>query len=172
MSQYHEIRPPLLSRHLPSSQWLLSLLPAAQRSAHELPMVERQDTDSCLVYGGQQMILTGQNFTAESKVVFTEKTTGRWIFELFLCPLEPFKSDHLFLPHNIGFGGWIPPGSFIPCSFHSAYLQGLWWPHSSPWHECAILHFNSSRSFWQKIRLSPTLNPFLKITFLHKEGNF
>lgn len=39
-------------------------------------MVERQDMDSCLVYGGQQMILTGQNFTAESKVVFMEKTTG------------------------------------------------------------------------------------------------
>ncbi|ERE70328.1 nuclear factor of activated T-cell, cytoplasmic 2-like protein [Cricetulus griseus] len=46
----------------------------SQRSAHELPMVERQDVDSCLVYGGQQMILTGQNFTAESKVVFMEKT--------------------------------------------------------------------------------------------------
>ncbi|XP_025787961.1 nuclear factor of activated T-cells, cytoplasmic 2, partial [Puma concolor] len=55
----------------------------AQRSAHELPMVERQDIDSCLVYGGQQMILTGQNFTAESKVVFTEKTTdGQQIWEM------------------------------------------------------------------------------------------
>lgn len=43
-------------------------------------MVERQDIDSCLVYGGQQMILTGQNFTAESKVVFTEKTTGQSAF--------------------------------------------------------------------------------------------
>lgn len=43
-------------------------------------MVERQDIDSCLVYGGQQMILTGQNFTAESKVVFTEKTTGQGAF--------------------------------------------------------------------------------------------
>lgn len=42
-------------------------------------MVERQDVDSCLVYGGQQMILTGQNFTAESKVVFMEKTTGQWL---------------------------------------------------------------------------------------------
>lgn len=45
-------------------------------------MVERQDMDSCLVYGGQQMILTGQNFTAESKVVFTEKTTGQWLSHL------------------------------------------------------------------------------------------
>ncbi|XP_055965480.1 nuclear factor of activated T-cells, cytoplasmic 2 [Sorex fumeus] len=55
----------------------------SQRSAHELPMVERQDMDGCLVYGGQQMILTGQNFTAESKVVFTEKTTdGQQIWEV------------------------------------------------------------------------------------------
>jgi len=54
-------------------------------------MVERQDIDSCLVYGGQQMILTGQNFTAESKVVFTEKTTGQSAFR------APYESDRLFL---------------------------------------------------------------------------
>lgn len=60
------------------------LLPSAQRSAHELPMVERQDVDSCLVYGGQQMILTGQNFTAESKVVFMEKTTGQSLSRFLL----------------------------------------------------------------------------------------
>ena len=62
-------------------------------------MVERQDIDSCLVYGGQQMILTGQNFTAESKVVFTEKTTGQGA----LC--TSYRSDHLFLPRGIGLGG-------------------------------------------------------------------
>uniref|UniRef100_A0A8C5WL21 Nuclear factor of activated T cells 2 n=1 Tax=Leptobrachium leishanense TaxID=445787 RepID=A0A8C5WL21_9ANUR len=55
----------------------------SQRSAHELPLVERQDIDSCPVYGGQQMILSGQNFTAESKVVFTEKTSdGQQIWEM------------------------------------------------------------------------------------------
>lgn len=48
----------------------------AQRSAHELPMVEKQDMDSCSALGGQQMILTGQNFSADSKVIFTEKTHG------------------------------------------------------------------------------------------------
>lgn len=32
--------------------------------------------DSCPVLGGQQMILTGQNFSADSKVVFMEKTQG------------------------------------------------------------------------------------------------
>nr|XP_046195204.1 nuclear factor of activated T-cells, cytoplasmic 2-like isoform X2 [Oncorhynchus gorbuscha] len=46
----------------------------SQRSAHELPTVERQDVERCSVLGGQQVILTGQNFTSDSKVVFTEKT--------------------------------------------------------------------------------------------------
>ncbi|XP_055508438.1 nuclear factor of activated T-cells, cytoplasmic 2 isoform X2 [Leucoraja erinacea] len=55
----------------------------SQRSAHELPMVEKQSTDNCLVTGGQQMILNGQNFTTESKVVFTEKTPeGQQIWEV------------------------------------------------------------------------------------------
>lgn len=49
----------------------------AQRSAHELPMVEKQDMDGCSVLGGQQMILTGQNFSADSKVIFMEKTHGK-----------------------------------------------------------------------------------------------
>ncbi|XP_041747903.1 nuclear factor of activated T-cells, cytoplasmic 2 isoform X1 [Coregonus clupeaformis] len=46
----------------------------SQRSAHQLPTVERQDVERCSVLGGQQMILTGQNLTSDSKVVFTEKT--------------------------------------------------------------------------------------------------
>ncbi|XP_066558843.1 nuclear factor of activated T-cells, cytoplasmic 2 isoform X2 [Amia ocellicauda] len=55
----------------------------SQRSAHELPMVEKQDTESCSILGGQQMILTGQNFTSDSKVVFTEKThDGQQIWEM------------------------------------------------------------------------------------------
>ncbi len=49
----------------------------AQRSAHELPLVEKQDLDACSVLGGQQMILTGQNFSADSKVIFMEKTHGK-----------------------------------------------------------------------------------------------
>lgn len=42
-------------------------------------MVEKQDMDGCSVLGGQQMILTGQNFSADSKVVFTEKTHGEFM---------------------------------------------------------------------------------------------
>lgn len=48
----------------------------AQRSAHEHPAVERQDVDHCSVLGGLQMVLRGQNFTSESKVIFFEKTHG------------------------------------------------------------------------------------------------
>ncbi|KAK7884544.1 hypothetical protein WMY93_027667 [Mugilogobius chulae] len=55
----------------------------SQRSAHELPLVERQDMDSCCVLGGQQMILSGHNFSSDSKVIFTEKTQdGQQIWEM------------------------------------------------------------------------------------------
>ncbi|XP_062314804.1 nuclear factor of activated T-cells, cytoplasmic 2 isoform X1 [Osmerus eperlanus] len=55
----------------------------SQRSAHELPMVEKQDMEGCSVLGGQQMILTGQNFSSDSKVIFMEKTQdGQQIWEL------------------------------------------------------------------------------------------
>ncbi|KAG7268243.1 hypothetical protein CRUP_036456 [Coryphaenoides rupestris] len=55
----------------------------SQRSAHELPMVEKQDMDGCSVLGGQQMILTGQNFSSDSRVIFMEKTPdGQQIWEM------------------------------------------------------------------------------------------
>ncbi|CAL1606344.1 unnamed protein product [Knipowitschia caucasica] len=55
----------------------------SQRSAHELPLVERQDIDSCCVLGGQQMIVSGQNFSSDSKVIFLEKTQdGQQIWEM------------------------------------------------------------------------------------------
>lgn len=55
----------------------------SQRSAQELPAVERQDLDRCSVLGGQQMVLTGQNFTSDSKVIFSEKTQeGLQIWEV------------------------------------------------------------------------------------------
>lgn len=54
----------------------------SQRSAHELPMVEKQDMDSCSVLGGQQMILTGQNFSSDSKVIFMEKPQEQQMWEM------------------------------------------------------------------------------------------
>ncbi|KAM8945779.1 nuclear factor of activated T-cells, cytoplasmic 2 [Pelodytes ibericus] len=89
----------------------------SQRSAHELPLVERQDIDSCLVYGGQQMILSGQNFTAESKVVFTEKTSdGQQIWEMdatvdkdksqpnmLFVEVPEYRNKHITAPVKINF---------------------------------------------------------------------
>ncbi|KAM9409889.1 nuclear factor of activated T-cells, cytoplasmic 2 [Pholidichthys leucotaenia] len=55
----------------------------SQRSALDSPEVERQDLDQCSVLGGQQMVLTGKNFTSDSKVIFSEKTQdGRQIWEV------------------------------------------------------------------------------------------
>uniref|UniRef100_UPI0037E7AA55 nuclear factor of activated T-cells, cytoplasmic 2-like n=1 Tax=Semicossyphus pulcher TaxID=241346 RepID=UPI0037E7AA55 len=55
----------------------------SQRSAQEFPAVERQDLDRCSVLGGQQMVLTGQNFTSDSKVIFSEKTQdGKQLWEV------------------------------------------------------------------------------------------
>lgn len=50
---------------------------AAQRSAQELPLVEKQSTDSFPVTGGKKMVLTGHNFLQDSKVIFVEKAPGR-----------------------------------------------------------------------------------------------
>ncbi|KAM4613731.1 nuclear factor of activated T-cells, cytoplasmic 2 [Polymixia lowei] len=55
----------------------------SQRSAQESPTVERQDLDRCSVLGGPQMLLTGQNFTSDSKVMFSEKTQdGQQLWEV------------------------------------------------------------------------------------------
>lgn len=110
--------------HIPEPSGRIVSLQAAsnpiecsQRSAHELPMVERQDMDSCLVYGGQQMILTGQNFTAESKVVFTEKTTdGQQIWEMeatvdkdksqpnmLFVEIPEYRNKHIRVPVKVNF---------------------------------------------------------------------
>ncbi|KAL2308054.1 hypothetical protein Nmel_001053 [Mimus melanotis] len=47
-----------------------------QRSAQELPLVEKQSTDSFPVTGGKKMVLTGHNFLQDSKVIFVEKAPG------------------------------------------------------------------------------------------------
>ncbi|KAM6980131.1 nuclear factor of activated T-cells, cytoplasmic 3 isoform 2-T2 [Aplochiton taeniatus] len=45
----------------------------SQRSAQELPQVEKCSLTSCLVSGGEDMVITGSNFFPESKVIFLEK---------------------------------------------------------------------------------------------------
>ncbi|XP_035274745.1 nuclear factor of activated T-cells, cytoplasmic 3-like isoform X2 [Anguilla anguilla] len=45
----------------------------SQRSAQELPQVDKCSLTSCSVNGGEEMAITGSNFCPESKVVFLEK---------------------------------------------------------------------------------------------------
>uniref|UniRef100_A0A673V0G1 RHD domain-containing protein n=1 Tax=Suricata suricatta TaxID=37032 RepID=A0A673V0G1_SURSU len=47
-----------------------------QRSAQELPLVEKQSAASCPVLGGKKMVLSGHNFLQDSKVIFVEKAPG------------------------------------------------------------------------------------------------
>ncbi|XP_062278691.1 nuclear factor of activated T-cells, cytoplasmic 1-like [Scomber scombrus] len=45
----------------------------SQRSAQELPLVEKQSVDSYPASGGKMMLLSGLNFLPDSKVMFVEK---------------------------------------------------------------------------------------------------
>lgn len=64
--------------HIYSLSLSLSLSPpAAQRSAQELPLVDKQSMESCGASGGEQVLLSGHNFQPDSKVVFVEKAQGR-----------------------------------------------------------------------------------------------
>ncbi|XP_034413865.1 nuclear factor of activated T-cells, cytoplasmic 3 isoform X2 [Cyclopterus lumpus] len=66
--------------HIPQSNGKVLSLQAAsipvecsQRSAQELPQVDKTSLTSCLVSGGEEMVITGSNFFPESKVIFLEK---------------------------------------------------------------------------------------------------
>ncbi|KAJ8398362.1 hypothetical protein AAFF_G00429320 [Aldrovandia affinis] len=55
----------------------------SQRCAQELPLVDRFTPPSCSVTGGEEMIITGSNFSPESKVLFQEKgSDGRPLWEV------------------------------------------------------------------------------------------
>ncbi|KAJ8248998.1 hypothetical protein GJAV_G00230060 [Gymnothorax javanicus] len=45
----------------------------SQRSAQELPQVEKYSLNSCAASGGEEMVVTGSNFFPETKVIFQEK---------------------------------------------------------------------------------------------------
>nr|XP_029519693.1 nuclear factor of activated T-cells, cytoplasmic 1-like [Oncorhynchus nerka] len=45
----------------------------SQRSAQELPLVDKQTLQTCPAAGGEKMLLSGHNFQHDSKVVFMEK---------------------------------------------------------------------------------------------------
>ncbi|XP_053171734.1 nuclear factor of activated T-cells, cytoplasmic 2 [Scomber japonicus] len=89
----------------------------SQRSAQELPAVERQDLDRCSVRGGQQMVLTGQNFTSDSRVMFSEKTqAGQQIWEveatvdrdktqsnMLFVEVPPYRDQKICHPAKVNF---------------------------------------------------------------------
>lgn len=60
----------------------------AQRSAQELPLVEKQSVDSYPATGGKMMLLSGLNFVPDSKVVFVEKAQGKLESSDHVLPLS------------------------------------------------------------------------------------
>ncbi|XP_068598927.1 nuclear factor of activated T-cells, cytoplasmic 2-like [Brachionichthys hirsutus] len=89
----------------------------SQRSAQELPAVETQSLDRCAVLGGQQLVITGQHFTSDSKVIFSEKTQdGQQIWEVeatldkdktqasMLCvEVPPYRDWNICHPAKVNF---------------------------------------------------------------------
>ncbi|KAK2880608.1 nuclear factor of activated T-cells, cytoplasmic 3-like [Channa argus] len=55
----------------------------SQRSGQELPQVEQFSPVSCSVDGGEELLITGSNISAQSRVVFVEKgPDGRSLWEM------------------------------------------------------------------------------------------
>ncbi|XP_068928523.1 nuclear factor of activated T-cells, cytoplasmic 2 isoform X5 [Petaurus breviceps papuanus] len=167
--------------HIPESSGRIVSLQAAsnpiecsQRSAHELPMVERQDIDSCLVYGGQQMILTGQNFTAESKVVFTEKTTdGQQIWEMeatvdkdksqpsmLFVEIPEYRNKHIRTPVKVNFyviNGKRKRSQPQHFTYHPDAHRSVLMHAGSPGQNSALLHHSpTNQQSSPVIHYSPT----------------
>ncbi|XP_051576460.1 nuclear factor of activated T-cells, cytoplasmic 1-like [Myxocyprinus asiaticus] len=57
-----------------SLQTASSPIECSQRSAQELPLLEKHSVDCCHAAGGRTMLLSGHNFLPDSKVMFVEKT--------------------------------------------------------------------------------------------------
>lgn len=53
---------------------------SAQRSAQELPVIESISLTSCSVEGGEELLLSGSNFLPISRVLFTERGTGKSLY--------------------------------------------------------------------------------------------
>ncbi|KAM9025669.1 nuclear factor of activated T-cells, cytoplasmic 1 isoform 2-T2 [Ara ararauna] len=89
----------------------------SQRSAQELPLVEKQSTDSFPVIGGKKMILTGHNFLQDSKVIFVEKAPdGHHVWEMeaktdkemckpnsLVVEIPPFRNQRITSPVQVNF---------------------------------------------------------------------
>ncbi|XP_063779375.1 nuclear factor of activated T-cells, cytoplasmic 1 isoform X2 [Pseudophryne corroboree] len=89
----------------------------SQRSAQELPLVEKQSTDSFPVTGGKKMVVTGHNFHQDSKVVFVEKAPdGHHVWEMegktdkemykpnsLVVEIPPFRNQRISSPVQVNF---------------------------------------------------------------------
>ncbi|XP_045881204.1 nuclear factor of activated T-cells, cytoplasmic 1 isoform X2 [Meles meles] len=89
----------------------------SQRSAQELPLVEKQSAASCPVLGGKKMVLSGHNFLQDSKVIFVEKAPdGHHIWEMeakmdrelckpnsLVVEIPPFRNQRITSPVQVSF---------------------------------------------------------------------
>ncbi|XP_061615412.1 nuclear factor of activated T-cells, cytoplasmic 1 isoform X2 [Phyllopteryx taeniolatus] len=89
----------------------------SQRSAQELPLVDKQSAESSAAPGGQTMKLDGHNFQADSKVVFVEKAQdGHHLWEteakvdrdaskhnMLLVEIPPYRNQRPSAPAHVNF---------------------------------------------------------------------
>ncbi|KAK2844203.1 hypothetical protein Q5P01_010862 [Channa striata] len=89
----------------------------SQRSAQELPLVEKQSVDSYPATGGKMMLLSGLNFLPDSKVVFIEKTQdGHHLWETeakvdkdsvkssaIVVEIPPYRNQRISSPVHVNF---------------------------------------------------------------------
>ncbi|KAK1790895.1 hypothetical protein P4O66_014058 [Electrophorus voltai] len=120
----------------------------SQRSAQELPLVEKQSMDTYPATGGKQMLLSGHNFLADSKVMFVEKAQdGHHVWETeakvdkdsikptsLVVEIPPYRSQRI---------ASAVPVSFYVCNSkrkRSQYQRFTYLPPSSkhPRHPCSL----------------------------------
>ncbi|XP_069476752.1 nuclear factor of activated T-cells, cytoplasmic 1 isoform X2 [Ambystoma mexicanum] len=89
----------------------------SQRSAQELPLVEKQSMESFPAVGGKKMILSGHNFLPDSKVIFVEKAPdGHHVWEMeaktdkemfksnsLVVEIPPFRNQRISSPVQVNF---------------------------------------------------------------------
>ncbi|XP_041963526.1 nuclear factor of activated T-cells, cytoplasmic 1-like isoform X1 [Alosa sapidissima] len=89
----------------------------SQRSAQELPLVEKQSLDSYPATGGKRVLLSGHNFLPDSKVVFVEKAQdGHHLWETeakvdkdsikscsLVVEIPPYRNQRISSPVQVNF---------------------------------------------------------------------
>lgn len=89
----------------------------SQRSAQELPLVDKQSLETCPAPGGHPMVLEGHNFQPDSKVLFVEKAQdGHHLWETeakverdsskpntLLVEVPPYRNQRLSTPLHVNF---------------------------------------------------------------------